>query len=106
MLAGNAPALMEKAVQLALAGDPAALRLCLERLIPPVKATDEAVQLPDLAGLSLADQGRVILAAVGRGEISPLQGNALLQGLGTLVRVVEATELEERIAALEAKKDE
>ena len=35
--------LVEKAVDLAMAGDTTALRLCLERLYPPIKATDDPV---------------------------------------------------------------
>lgn len=37
----HAEALIDKAVQLALAGDTTALRMCLERIIPPMKASAE-----------------------------------------------------------------
>jgi hypothetical protein len=35
LLAGESEALTRKAVELALAGDPTAMRLCIERLLPP-----------------------------------------------------------------------
>ena len=37
LLAGEGEALTRKAVELALAGDPTALRLCLERVLPPCR---------------------------------------------------------------------
>ncbi|MGC2203149.1 MAG: DUF5681 domain-containing protein, partial [Stellaceae bacterium] len=38
LLDGEAEALIRRAVELALEGDPMALRLCLERIIPPRRA--------------------------------------------------------------------
>jgi len=35
LLEGESEALTRKAVELALAGDPTALRLCIERILPP-----------------------------------------------------------------------
>jgi hypothetical protein len=37
LLAGQSEALTRRAVELALAGDPTAMRLCLERLLPPCR---------------------------------------------------------------------
>jgi hypothetical protein len=37
LLAGEAETLTRKAVELALVGDPTALRLCLERILPPCR---------------------------------------------------------------------
>src|SRR6516165_11069046 len=37
LLEGESEALTRKAVELALAGDPAALRLCIERILPPCR---------------------------------------------------------------------
>ena len=56
LLAGEGEALTRKAVELALAGDPAALRLCLERIVGPyreraVESTMPPIRnAPDLAG--------------------------------------------------------
>jgi hypothetical protein len=46
LLRPHAPALVEKAVELALNGDLTALKLCLDRIMPPLKATPECVALP------------------------------------------------------------
>ena len=44
LLDGEAEALTRKAVELALAGDPVALRLCIERILPPCR--ERPVRLP------------------------------------------------------------
>ena len=46
LLEGEAEALTRKAVELALAGDVTALRLCLERVVPPRKDRAVAFDLP------------------------------------------------------------
>ena len=48
MLDGEAEALTRKAVELALAGDTVALRLCLERLLPPRRSRRVAFDLPTI----------------------------------------------------------
>lgn len=40
LLEPHASALIEKAVQMALGGDTTALRLCLDRIIPPMRAIE------------------------------------------------------------------
>src|ERR1700726_2110371 len=43
LLEGEAPRLIRRCIELALAGDTTALRLCLDRILPPVR--DRPVQL-------------------------------------------------------------
>lgn len=89
----------------AMDGDIGAARLLLERSIAPLRATDAAQQL-GLPDGSLTDKGRAVLAAVSVGELAPSQGAALLDAIGKLSRVAEVDELERRIAALEAKRED
>lgn len=51
----------------------------------------------------LPDQARSLLAAGLSGELSLTQVSQLLSGLGTLAKLIETTELEARIAALELR---
>ena len=44
---GQANALTQKAIDLALTGDMAALRLCLDRILPPRKDRPVSFTLPD-----------------------------------------------------------
>ena len=100
LLEPHAPELVAKAVELALAGDSAALRMCLDRLIPPAKAKDEPVRLPAVAG-SLADAGRSVLEALARGQIGPDDAGAVMSAIASQVRIVDAVEIETRLRALE-----
>jgi Family of unknown function (DUF5681) len=102
LLEPHAPALVNKAVELALRGDASALRLCLDRLIPPIKAKDEAVSLGNLSD-DLAKGGRTVLQAASTGRITPCESSMLMQGLSAQARIVEIAELEQRITALEAQ---
>ena len=104
-LDGEAEALTRKAVELALAGNMAALRLCLERICPPRKERPLAIKLPAIK--TAADLPRLtsaILAAVGKGELEPGQAAALASLAANHGKALELTELERRIRALEGKR--
>src|SRR5687768_11594926 len=67
LLEGEAEALGRKAVELAIAGDTTALRLCLERLYPPRKHTPVIFALPSMATSqdAVAAAGAVLEAVAG-----------------------------------------
>ncbi|MFL9987129.1 DUF5681 domain-containing protein [Paraburkholderia sediminicola] len=102
LLRPRAAELVQKAVELALAGDTTALRICIDRIIPTIKAKDAPIGIGGLTG-SLAEQGQAVLAAMAAGEITPDEANAVMAAIAAQVRIVEADELEKRIAALEAQ---
>ncbi len=102
-IAKHVPDIITKLVEQAKAGDAGAARLLLERVLPPVKATEQTVPVALPADGSLADQGRAVLAAAGAGTLAPGQASQLLQGLGALAKLIETDELAARIAALEGK---
>jgi hypothetical protein len=82
---GEADALIRGLVELALAGDKAALRFCVARLVPPLKGRPIAL---DLAPGAEADPSAVVTAslrAVADGEITPDEALAL----GRLVELRE-----------------
>lgn len=95
----NADALIATVVKSALEGDTTAQRLCLERIVPSLKAVDSLVTLP--TGGSLSDQGRIVLQAVANGDITPNEGEAVFRNLTAQARITELSELEKRIEALE-----
>lgn len=102
-IAGYVPALVAVLVERALGGDVGAARLLLERVIPPLKASEDAAPLT-LPDGTLTDQGRAVLGAVAAGDLAPGQGAALLASLGTLAKLTETDELTRRIETLEAKR--
>jgi len=109
LLEGEGEALTRKAVELALAGNVVALRLCLERLAPPPKdrALDpDAVELPELLPGNLAAASAAVLRAVVEGKLTPLEGAALAGLLDGHRKTVELVDLEARLAALEAAQQE
>lgn len=104
-LAGDVPEILAGLVLAAKAGDVQAARLILERILPPVKAIEQAVELELPDGGTLTAQGRAVLASVAAGELAPGQGAALLGAIGTLARVTELDELTARITQLEEKQN-
>ena len=98
----HVPEIINQLVTAARGGDIQAARLILERVLPPVKAIEQAqaINLPDG---TLTEQGRAVLAAVAAGELAPGQGAQLLAAIGTLGKVAELDELAARITVLEGK---
>ena len=101
LLTPHAQELIDKAVALAKAGDTAALRMCLDRMVPPVRARDLPVQLPVLTG-TLSEQGREVLKVMAAGDLTPSEATAIFQSLTAQGRLMELDELEQRIQKLEA----
>jgi hypothetical protein len=106
LLDGEANALTRKAIEMAKSGDPVALRLCLERILPPRKDRPVSFDLakierPDDASKALAS----ILASVAAGELTPQEGAAITALIESFIRALETTELERRIAELEARNE-
>jgi hypothetical protein len=56
LLAPHAQTLIDETVELAKRGDTTALRLCLERILAPIHAKDEAVSIEQV-GTTLTNQG-------------------------------------------------
>jgi hypothetical protein len=78
LLSGEAEGLTRKTVEMALAGDVTALRLCLERLVPPSREAPVSLDLPPLE--TRADTGAVLsflLRAASRGELTPGEAEKL-----------------------------
>ena len=101
-MAKHVPALVAVLVERAMGGDIGAARLLLERTIAPLKASEEKAEMA-LPDGSLTDQGRAVIAAIASGDLASGQGAALLASLGTLAKLTEADELEQRIKALEER---
>ena len=101
LLQPHAKELIQKAVDMALEGDPAALRMCLDRICPTIKAAAEPVnaELPTTG--SLSEQAAAVYKATVNGEIGTEEAGALMQVLQGQARIVEFSELEGRITALE-----
>lgn len=103
LLDGQAEALTQKAVETALAGDTAALRLCLERIAPPRKDAPVTFALPPMHSAADAAKGAAaVLAAVAIGDLTPTEGTHVMSLIDTYRRTLETCDLEARVIALEA----
>jgi hypothetical protein len=104
LLEGEAEALSRKAVEMALAGDSVALRLCLDRLAPPRKDSPAQFPLPRMTTARDAAQAAgAVLEAVSEGYLTPTEGAQVMGLADSYRRTMEVTELEVRMAALEGK---
>ena len=100
-IAADLPAIIEVLKAKALEGDTTAARVLLDRSLSPLKATDDPVRVS--LGETPADSARLVLEAVGRGELTPDQGGQLLGALAAQARIIETSELLSRIERLESQ---
>jgi hypothetical protein len=98
LLSGEAGTLTRKAIELALAGDIAALRLCIDRIIAPQKEQPIAFAMPpigkagDLGGAGdLAAAMNAVTVAAANGAMTPAEAASLAQVLEAHARIVELT---------------
>jgi len=102
LLDGEAEALTRQAVKMALEGDAAALRLCLERIAAPRKDSPVNFTLPPMRSAQDAAQAAAaIVEAVSVGELTPTEGAHVMGLVDTYRRTFETAQLEARVVALE-----
>jgi len=89
-------------VALALEGDTTALRICIDRLIPPAKEEPIDMTLPKIASPEDCTSAQAaVLHAVAEGQLLPGEGQALSGLIENQRRAYETTELARRLAAIE-----
>jgi hypothetical protein len=104
LLDGEAEALTRKAIDKALEGDMAALRICLDRLLPPRRDRLVTFELPKIESASDAlKASSAILAACAAGQLSLREAVEFQNLVSSHVRMLESNEFAARLAALEAE---
>jgi len=102
LLAGESEALTRKAIEMALDGDPVAMRLCMERVLPPCRERTVEFSLPPIEGTrtgetsgpSAGDIARAmdaVTSALSEGEITPGEAEKIAGVVDTFVRAIETT---------------
>jgi hypothetical protein len=105
LLEGESEALTRKAVEMALAGDPIAMRLCMERVLPPCRERTVKFRLPPIEGTltdetcgpSSRDVSRAmnaVTSALAHGEITPGEAETIAGVVDTFVRAIGVTKKE------------
>ena len=78
LLEGQAEALTQTAISKALEGDSIALRLCMDRIAPPMKDKPVVFPLPRMHGaMDASEAAGSVLSAVSEGTLTPLKERGL-----------------------------
>lgn len=107
LLDGQAEALTKACIDRALGGDSVALRLCLDRILPPRKDRYVRLAIPPIADAKdVPHVLTVILEAATVGALTPEEGTRLAQLVEQVRKAIETAELEARIKAVEQRMEE
>jgi hypothetical protein len=103
LLKGQAEALTQTAVTVALEGDSVALRLCMERIAPAPKDQPNSCSLPKMNNaLDASEAAGSVLTAVSDRALTPIEATRVMGLINSYRRTLELTEIEQRLQALEA----
>ena len=98
----DAPSIIKAMIEQAKAGDMQAAKALLDRVLPALKPESQAIHLPELvAAGTMAEKARAAIDAAGAGAVSPSAASDLVAAIAGLARVVEVTELQQRLDELE-----
>ncbi len=104
LLRSNDAKLQKKVLDMAMDGDPSALKIIADRLWPRLRPQASPVSI-DAASDDIATQGRKIIDAALSGEVTADVLRDLLTALYAQGKLIEITELERRLQALESQTD-
>jgi hypothetical protein len=100
LLNGEIQALTRKVIEMALDGDVSALRMCLDRLVPPLKATLPPVQIDMNGAVTLEEMAKVFVRAAASGEVSPDIATQLISAVSAAARTGKAVIAEDVLDGL------
>ena len=101
---GEAETLTRKAIEKANEGDTAALRLCLERILPPRRDRPVAFKFPVVTTTADAIKASAaLLEATATGHLTPGEAVELGKLVEVCIRAIQIGEIEERLAKLEVR---
>jgi hypothetical protein len=104
ILGEYSPSLMKKCISKALQGDMTAMRLCMDRMVAPMR--EPAVRLKTQTAQTAEDVKQALastIAAVTGGQITPSQGELLTRMLDAQRKGIESADLEARLGKLETQ---
>jgi uncharacterized protein DUF5681 len=102
LLEGQAAAIGQKCITMALKGDTTALRLAMERIAPVRRGRPVKFKMPDVGTASdVVTAIGAVLQAVATGELTCDEAATLSTVLEAKRRSIELVEIEQRISALE-----
>jgi hypothetical protein len=103
VFAREAEAITRKAVELALEGNPAMIKLVLERIAPLRKGRRIPFELPEInSAQDVAGAYKALRKALAEGELSPEEAAEVAKVIQGAASAIEQVQWEERISRLEA----
>ena len=103
LLDGEAEAITKKAIELAKSGDLAAIRICMDRIVPPRKDRPVPFLIPKLEKTTDAVMASTaIVEAVASGDLTPSEAAELSKVVDGFTRTLEAADFEQRLGKLES----
>lgn len=104
LLEGELEAICRKLIEQAQEGNIQAIKLVLDRILPPKRNPTISLELPKLKTSHDALEAiTAITQAVGNGDVSPQEGETLSKIIDVYVKALEAHEFERRLNVLENK---
>ena len=102
LLEGEAESLTRKAIELAMVGEPTAMRLCLERILPVCRDRSVKFALPPIESASdIAAAMKAVTSALADGAITPGEAATIAAVVDTFVRAIETSDFDRRLKELE-----
>jgi len=103
LLDGEAEEITRKAIEKAKEGDMVAIRLCMDRFLPPRKDRHVCFELPKMEKASDAVAASAsIVTAVAQGELTPGEAGDLIKIVESYARVLQTADIEARLEQLES----
>jgi len=104
LLDGEAQTMVRTAIERAKNGNMAALRLCLDRILPPRRDRPVSFAMPVLNSAENAAKAvAAITTAVSRGDLTPSEAGELSRVIEAYVKAIETSEIERRLKILEER---
>jgi hypothetical protein len=98
---GKIDKLLDRVYELALSGDPAAIRIILDRVLPSLRSESLPVRVDVDVNASLTAQARAIVRAAVEGRIAPDTASELIKAIASVGAVSELDELRRRVDQLQ-----
>ncbi len=104
LLAGEIEGICRKAIEEAKRGNIQAIKLVLDRILPPKKEAPIFINLPSMkTGSDILEAIHRVTQAVSRGELSPTEGDCLTRIIERQAKVIEMHDFEHRLKKLEER---
>jgi len=102
MLRPHASKLIARCVKMALGGDSTAMRICMDRLVAPVREEAVNVELPPIGNIEDCGAAQAaVIAVVAAGDMLPSQAQVLCALIEAQRRSFETTDILKRLTTLE-----